>query len=364
MNHGASDPTGLWPVALPFDLACSPGNTAIQLAETEVRLVDAVLGSIFFVVPAALLGVGIVRICRRLPPAGERPLFFWTAQLALSVGYAALFSVSVVALRSLENWLTGGEPLEISPVWYAWYALCGLMIYGSLAGVGYGLQTAARLRREEARTAKAEALRTEAELAALRAQLNPHFLFNTLHSLLALVRHDPDHAEQALEQFGDLLRYALRIQQETVDEVTLAEEWTFVENYLELERLRLGDRLRLEIDLEPEALRCRVPVFSLQPLVENAVGHAVAPRAAGGTVRIRARVAAGELLVEVADDGPGADPEELGRGDGLGLAIVRQRLQALSHGRARFDVETAGGQGFTVRLRMPGEPGAGAEAAA
>ena len=210
--------------------------------------------------------------------------------------------------------------------------------------------------------AKAEALRAEAELAALRAQLNPHFLFNTLHSLLALVRHDPDHAEEALEQFGDLLRYTLRIQQDTVDEVALAEEWAFVENYLELERLRLGERLRLEAEIEPAALDYQVPVFSIQPLVENAIGHAVAPRAAGGTVRISARVVGEELHVEVADDGPGADLDEVARGNGVGLRIVRQRLQALSRGRARFDVETGNGRGFTVRLAVPRDLAAHEEA--
>jgi LytS/YehU family sensor histidine kinase len=228
----------------------------------------------------------------------------------------------------------------------------GAMIYGVLAGVCYGVLLHERMREQEARAARATALQTEAELRALRAQLNPHFLFNTLHSLLALVRQDPRAAEEALEQFGDLLRYTLDTQKNG-EVVPLGEELTFVENYLALESLRLGDRLRLDIRIEEGVREEQVPAFCLQPLVENAVRHAIAPRAAGGRLAVRAAREGRAVVLEVSDDGPGASPTELERAAGLGLRLVRERLAARYGDDAVLDVDTQPGHGFRVTIRLP-----------
>jgi sensor histidine kinase YesM len=193
----------------------------------------------------------------------------------------------------------------------------------------------------------------QAELKALRAQVNPHFLFNTLHSLLILVRRDPRAAEDALEQFGDLMRYALRVQQGAGDEVLLAEEWTFTQDYLALEKLRLGDRLRLHTDIDEAALSHAVPSFSLQPLLENAIGHAIAPRASGGNLWIRAVVDTGRLSLEVRDDGPGADAAAIEASSGTGLRLLRRRLAALYGDGAALTTRIDDG-GFTVTLELPG----------
>ena len=208
---------------------------------------------------------------------------------------------------------------------------------------------------------RAEQLRVRAELETLRAQLNPHFLFNTLHSLLSLVRRDPQAAEDALERFGDLLRYTLRTQSGEADDVTLGAEWGFVSNYLELERLRLGDRLRLHASIDATALSARVPAFCLQPLVENAIRHSVAPRSGGGgTLWIDATRSDCALLLEVTDDGPGAEPAALETSDGMGLRLVRQRLEMLGDG-AELGIDTRPGAGFRVSVRVPArKPGVGA----
>jgi LytS/YehU family sensor histidine kinase len=252
-------------------------------------------------------------------------------------------------------------PFVFSGYSLQWQLFSGRMIYGTLASVSYVVQVAERLRHEEARAARAESLRVRAELEALRAKLNPHFLFNTLHSLMALVRHNPRAAEQSLEQFAALLRYTLSLESDPsgngaagrTDDVTLASEWKFVENYLALERLRLGRRLRVEADVAADLLDCTLPALTLQPLVENAIKHAIAPRAQGGTLRILARLEADETLrLEVADDGPGIDlarPREAG----LGLPLVRRRLETRYGGRAGFRVETEPGAGFRVVVRVP-----------
>ncbi len=236
--------------------------------------------------------------------------------------------------------------------YFAWECLMGVLIYGVLAGICYAILLHARMREQEARVARAAALQTEAELRALRAQLNPHFLFNTLHSVLALVRHDPRAAEEALEQFGDLLRYTLDTQKKG-EVVPLRDELAFLENYLALESLRLGDRLRLEIDIDDVARDQRVPAFCLQPLVENSIRHAIAPRAEGGSLAVRVRRDGDSLLLEVADDGPGARPVDVDNANGLGLRLVRERLAAHYGSAASFDVGARPGGGFRVAIRLP-----------
>ena len=353
---------------------------------------SALLDTAYNIVPAALLGVAVFRLCERVPWTLHRRRWFFPAQVGFAVLYATLWVASVSAVFTAVSTLRRGEFTLNYLRSYAlnWEFFSGLMIYGTLASVAYVRQTAARLREEEARRAHAETLRARAELEALRAQLNPHFLFNTLHSVMALVRrNDAAAAEDALERFADLLRYVLRVQQRAAanggsraddprsaensdgdmnatgdrsnaaaDDVTLADEWAFVNDYLALERIRLGGRLRVAAEIEEDALDCRLPAFTLQPLVENAVKHAVAPRAEGGEVRVTAGLdGAGALRLEVRDDGPGASQEALAHSRGLGLGLVRARLEARYGGRAAFSVETEPGAGFIVRMVLPAGTG-------
>jgi LytS/YehU family sensor histidine kinase len=252
--------------------------------------------------PLALLGVAVVRINRRLRWTPASPGRFFAVQAGLVLLYALLVVTAQDALSVLSDWARRGELslAVIAPAIMLWQFLFAVIAYCALAGITHTIGTQARLRAEEERSARARALQIEAELGALRAQLNPHFLFNTLHTLLALVREDPGRAEKALEQLGDLMRYALRVQQEPRDEATLAEEWKFVADYLALEQLRLGARLRVETDLSPGALACVVPVFCLQPLVENAIRHGIAPLAGGGKLAIQARLDDGRIELSVA----------------------------------------------------------------
>lgn len=320
----------------------------------------AVRSALVTLLPFALLGLLVLRVPRRLPWHDERRAGFFAAQLALTAGYGTVGSAGVIAAWRLDALLAGRSEFRVEPMIVAWQALLGGLIYLVIAGAGYAWQNAEHAREQAERAAKADALLARAELAALRSQLNPHFLLNTLHAALGLVRRDPALAERALERLGDVLHYGLRMHRESLDEVALADEWAFVRSYLEIESLRLEERLELRMEAEPSAMRGLVPPFVLQPLVENAILHAVAPRAAGGRVAITARRNGGQLLLEVSDDGPGM-PQPLGAsGAGLGLRLLRERLALLYGGDARLSVQPAEGGGVRATIELP----AGREAAA
>jgi len=243
-----------------------------------------------------------------------------------------------------------------------WHLFISVLVYLAATAAAQAWMTARRLKEEEAHAARAEALRARAELSALRAQLNPHFLFNVLHSVLGMVRRDPAVAEAALEDLGDLLHYAIRVHRDGVDWTALRHEWEFMETYLKLETLRLGDRLQVVRQVDEAALDQSVPTFSLQPLVENAVRHGIAPRAAGGRIAVASRIEGAALRLEVSNDGDGGGRAQDGDEGGLGLRVLRERLEVLYRGRARMAAGPTAAGGYNVVLTLPlaaGGPEAG-----
>ena len=211
------------------------------------------------------------------------------------------------------------------------------------------LREVEEVRLREARLREQAAL---AELAALQARINPHFFFNTLNTISSLVEEDPRRAGDIVETLAELFRYTFRAAESRP--VRLEEELEFVRRYLTIEQARFGDRLRVVREVAPAVLRLQVPGLLLQPLVENAVGHGVAPLRRGGTVRIAARLDGEDLVVEVADDGrglpAGTDPVRPGHG----LDNVRQRLQTLYGERGRLTLAAGpGGSGTLAVIRIP-----------
>jgi len=313
----------------------------------------AVRGAVANVLPNALLGVAVLRLPGRLPfPEGRRVRFFMT-HAALLAGFLLASGAGWMALVVLDRALfSSAANVQMVLRLLPWRVLIDLLVYCSLLGLGYAWHNAAAGRELAARAARAEALRAQAELEAMRSQLNPHFILNTFHALVGLVRRDPAVAEEALERLGDLLRYSLRIQREGRDEVTLHDEWAFVQSYLDLERLRLEDRLRVTFDAASETLDCVVPSFALQTLVENSIHHAIAPRAAGGRLAVSAHQVEDRLIVRVEDDGPGGTMPTPGENHGVGLRLLRERLAALYGGHARLDLQAAPG-GAAAVLDLP-----------
>jgi sensor histidine kinase YesM len=318
----------------------------------------AVRGALAIILPWAAVGLLVLRAAQAIPWPEEGRARVVLLHLALALGFVALSLLCWFALVMIDMRLVTRSSTPFNWRVIPYQVLNSSLVYGALVGSTYARRNAARVREESARAARAELLRASAELAALRSQLNPHFILNTLHTLLGLVRRDPALAEQAVERIGDLLRYGLRLQREAIDEVTLREEWDFVRSYLDLEGLRLGDRLRLRMDADEDAMECLVPAFVLQPLVENAVRHAVAPRARGGRLEVLARRADGVLRLVVMDDGPGLPAARLGTGHGLGLQLLRDRLQALYAGAARLELPSSP-QGLRAELELPARPSAG-----
>jgi len=197
----------------------------------------------------------------------------------------------------------------------------------------------------------------EAEVRALRAQISPHFIYNSLSAIASFVRTDPERARDLLVEFADFTRYSFR---RHGDFTTLAEELRSIERYLSLERARFGDRLGVTLRIAPEVLAVKVPFLSIQPLVENAVRHGIERKEGPGRVTILAQDVGAEALITIEDDGAGEDPERVRRalaGDGstdsVGLGNVDERLRAAFGDEYGLVVETAPGAGTQVTVRVP-----------
>jgi two-component system LytT family sensor kinase len=221
---------------------------------------------------------------------------------------------------------TFGFPARRLPLYsFALYQVhADLVTYVVLVGAWHARDWYARYRDRELRSAQLESRLAQARLEGLRMQLQPHFLFNTLHSISALMHRDVEAADRMLTRLSDLLR--LTLESAATPEVPLSQELDFLDAYLEIQQTRFEDRLTIVRDIDPEALDALVPNLLLQPLVENAIRHGVATRAAGGRVEISARRDDGRITLSVRDDGPGLAP---GAPQGVGLSNTRARLEHL-----------------------------------
>jgi len=310
----------------------------LMMAAHDEPLADALPAALRLVAVAALLGLAVRRFTRRRPWPHPMRAGFVAGHLLAALLYAVAWIVSYSAIESAwQRQLV----IAVGPGLAA-FVITGMVFYGLVATVAYANQAAQR-------SAQLQALQARAELAALRAQLHPHFLFNALHTVVQLIPVDPRGASRAAELLAGVLRSTLDVPD---GRVTLDQEWSLVERYLEIERIRFGDRLQVRAGIEPAAMSATLPSFALQTLVENAVRHAASERVEPTTLRLQARLEGDVLAVEVDDDGPGCEPAAVVAG-GTGLARLRQRLSWLHGTAARIAIDTAPGRGFHVRLRVP-----------
>ena len=230
----------------------------------------------------------------------------------------------------------------------------GLIYYGLIVAIVHALDYYQRYEENTRRNAQLEAQLVQAQLQALKMQLHPHFLFNTLNSISALLREDVEAADAMLSRLGDFLR--LTLANAGTQDVTLQEELDFLECYLAIEQVRFQDRLTTRVEVEPQALDARIPNLILQPIVENAIRYGVARSTTPGRIEIRASRRNGALLVQVKDNGPGIESSGLPsrmHGEGLGLSNVRARLERLYGGAHRFELANAAEGGLVVTLEIP-----------
>ncbi|HEX8696161.1 MAG TPA: histidine kinase [Longimicrobium sp.] len=273
----------------------------------------------------------------------------------------ALGGLVLASFRSLtEYWFTGWLNADFGvPPDFAFYETLsrfpsGLMFSYTLVGMMHGLEYFRRLRERELAAARLEGELSRARLRALKAHLQPHFLFNALNTVASLVRRDPEAAEEMIGDLSDLLRASLA--HEHTQEVTLREELATLEPYLRIQQARFGERLEVVRRVEASALDARVPHLVLQPLVENAMRHGVARRPGRGRVEVCVGREGGVLRLRVADNGPGFP---LAYREGVGLGSTRARLRHL-YGGERLTIRPAPGGGAVVELELPFRRGGGA----
>ena len=304
----------------------------------------------------AFATLAIFWLARRFPLDRGRVLRGIVVHLVAAVVLALARAGFMVELSRHVDWL---EVRSFSRQFWGSSSL-NLIFYALLLGIAHAVLYHERYRERERAAERLAAGLTEARLQALKMQLQPHFLFNTLNAISALIPAEARPARRMVARLGDLLRIAL--EHEDTQEVTLREELAFLQPYLEIEQARLEDRLSVVMEIAPETLDARVPHLILQPLVENAIRHGIAPRIEPGRVEISATRGADDrfLQLEVRDDGPGVEPDSQARTrKGVGLANVQSRLEQLYDGDHRFALENHPQGGAVVRIALPFRRGDG-----
>jgi two-component system LytT family sensor kinase len=266
--------------------------------------------------------------------------------LALCVGWASL---GMLLGLVLHRYPAVGPPLRAYVSWILITVPWSVFMYFTVLGCVYAFSYFVEVKEREAHASRLAAQLAEARLGALRMQLNPHFLFNSLNALMVLVRErNTAAAAQMLELLSDVLRQALR--SDPRPEVPLADELRFLEQYLAIEQVRFADRLRVQWSIEDRARASLVPGFIMQPIVENAIKHGIAKRADAGRVEISARVREGHLELAVRDDGVGMGATSV---EGVGLTNTKERLRMLYGNDASVIIRTPESGGTEVVLRIP-----------
>ncbi len=297
-----------------------------------------------------LLSIPILAVARQFHIDGVH----WRSSLVIHLcGSAIAALVFLIVRAALGQWqmlLRGGAATygEIFMPLLAKTFLFNVIIYWVIVCAGHALDYYRQFRERERRNLELERNLSRAQLKTLQMQLNPHFLFNTLHAISALMHKDIDAADRTIAQLSDLLRRALESGDE--HEVPLRQELDFLERFLAIEQTRFGSRLRTRIEVAPETLDALVPNLFLQPLVENAIQHGIEPRARPGEVAIIARREGDQLVLEVWDDGVGLPESHI---ENVGLTNTRTRLQQLYRDQHRFALTPRALEGVSVTATIP-----------
>jgi sensor histidine kinase YesM len=274
---------------------------------------------------------------------------------------SAVFSFVVLSIAAVAIWYLGYPNLVRNPTFFdmyrssalsAFYLHTGLTVYWTTLIVAHASHYYRGLRQQETKAAHLGTQLAQAQLRALEMQIHPHFLFNTLNSIAALLHKDVEAADRMIARLGDFLRLTLKRSDDQT--INFGQELEFLNCYLDIERIRFHDRLVIEMDIEPKALEVKVPNLILQPIVENAIRHGVAKQTNSGRIAIRAFRAKKRLIMQVEDNGPGLKPNgNSASSGGIGLNNARARLQQFYGNDFQMDIANSGGHGVIVTLDIP-----------
>lgn len=266
------------------------------------------------------------------------------------IDWQTSFFVVILGLTLARMQLHRLLPKRIFALYDPYWAIQLAVYAGTVMAVAIALKVLNNAR-IEMKLEEQERLLLQTRMEALQSQINPHFLFNTLNSVSSLVRFNPDKARDMIVKLANILR---RLMRTTEAFVPLRDEFDFIDDYLDIEVVRFGtDKLRVQKELEPASLDVMVPSMMLQPLVENAIKHGVAPRIDGGSIYLRSRVASGRVVIEVEDDGVGFTDSAPSAGTGIGMANVTERLQVLYGDAAHIETDSTPGKGTLIRVTLP-----------
>ncbi|HEY4300348.1 MAG TPA: histidine kinase [Candidatus Didemnitutus sp.] len=301
----------------------------------------------------AMLAPFVFWLRRRVPLNSGR----WIGGVAFHLATSFVVMAAYYLVRIM--WIYASDEKGMTDFWgYAYRSFYGrnlidMLYYWAVIGIAYALHIRERFQRESLRSARLESKLVEAELQALKHQLNPHFLFNTMNTIAVLVREARnDEAVQLIARLSSLLRMTL--ENTRVQTVTLRQELEFLSRYLEIQAARFGDKLKFRTAIDSAAFDAMIPNLILQPAVENAILHGIAQKTEPGLVEIAARVRDGRLELEVKDDGPGFEitAEKAGR-EGIGLTNTRVRLERHYGTDFQMVLRSERGRGVTVAMVLP-----------
>jgi len=287
----------------------------------------------------------LFHLSRRFPlrPGSGKRFFLvhMSAAILLSLTHLILFSLAYWLLARIVIRDTEFDPQRIFQMIFSIDFHIGILVYWIVLSAHQAIAYARY-------TSELRSQLISAQLDSLKMQLHPHFLFNTLNSISALLHKDVESADEMIGELGNFLR--LTLQNRTSQEVRLEEELKFLRSYLEIERVRFRNRLTVEIEIEPQTLDARVPHLILQPIIENAIRHGIAPRADAGRIEVRSHKANHHLHVQILDDGPGLHETP---SEGIGLRNVRERLQRLYGADHEFHISNRPEGGLLVEMKIP-----------
>jgi two-component system, LytTR family, sensor kinase len=340
-----------WPVVVLFWTAMALSFATNLHLSQKVPWREAILSSLADWYSFALLSIPMLRLARRFQFHSDNWRTTALLHLFASVFFSGFWIMLRVGLAQLQR-AVDHQPTDFSTDFVNLFIKSfhlNLWIYWVILAVSHAVEYYRKLSDRELKTAELERSLTQAKLRALQSQLNPHFLFNTLHTISALMHIDVEKADRMVAKLSDLLRYALDNTDEHV--IPLRDEIAFLKRYLEIEQTRFGDRLTVTMDFPEDTLNVEVPNLILQPIVENAIRHGIEPHAKPGKIHLSGRRENGQLILQVRDNGAGLRPDNTRQG--IGTSNTRQRLHQLYADRQTFTLENARDGGLLATIKLP-----------